>query len=72
MNGKWQNLHVTLGCVQSSGMSSSVMISLWVDQTILMASGVPIPAPRVSPAGPNQWFWGAPVVRAKIRTYVYC
>jgi hypothetical protein len=25
-----------------------------------MASGVPMPAALGSPAGPNQWFWGAP------------
>ena len=31
----------------------SYMISLWQDQTSLMASGVPMPAPRGSPAGPN-------------------
>ena len=35
---------------------------LWQDQTILMASMVPIPAALGSPAGPNQWFCGAPVV----------
>ena len=29
---------------------------LWQDQTRRMASGVPMPAPRGSPAGPNQWF----------------
>ena len=31
-----------------------------------MASGVPIPAPLGSPDGPNQWFYGAPVVLALI------
>ena len=41
------------GCVQSVGTSSSWTISRWQDQTILMASGVPMPAPRGSPAGPN-------------------
>lgn len=38
-----------------------MIISRWHDHTIRMASGVPMPAPRGSPAGPNQWFWGAPV-----------
>lgn len=33
-------------------------------------SGVPMPAPRGSPAGPNQWFWGAPVVRPRMPAYV--
>lgn len=32
----------------------SYIISLWQDQTSFIASGVPIPAPRGSPAGPNQ------------------
>lgn len=31
----------------------SCIISLWQDQTSLIASGVPIPAPLGSPAGPN-------------------
>jgi hypothetical protein len=44
----------------------SLMTSLWHDHTSLIASGVPIPAPRGSPAGPNQWFCGAPVVRARM------
>lgn len=35
-----------------------------------MASFVPIPAPRGSPQGPNQWFWGAPVVLALRPAYV--
>lgn len=35
---------------------------LWVDHTRRMASGVPMPAARGSPAGPNQWFCGAPAV----------
>ena len=30
----------------------------------------PSPAPRGSPLGPNQWFCGAPVVRARMPTYV--
>mmetsp|Transcript_2466 Transcript_2466/g.7398 ORF Transcript_2466/g.7398 Transcript_2466/m.7398 type:complete len:281 (-) Transcript_2466:945-1787(-) len=46
------------------------MISRWHDHTSLMASGVPMPAPRGSPAGPNQWFWGAPVVRPRMPAYV--
>ena len=46
------------------------MISLWQDHTRRMASGVPIPAERGSPAGPNQWFCGAPVVLALIPAYV--
>lgn len=29
---------------------------LWQDQTIRIASIVPMPAARGSPAGPNQWF----------------
>jgi hypothetical protein len=33
-------------------------------------SGVPMPAPRGSPQGPNQWFCGAPVVRPRIPVYV--
>ena len=33
-----------------------------------MASGVPIPAARGSPQGPNQWFWGAAVVLAAAGT----
>ncbi len=45
---------------------TSVMISRWQDQTRRMASGVPMPAERGSPAGPNQWFCGAPVVRARM------
>lgn len=32
----------------------------------IIASGVPMPAARGSPDGPNQWFCGAPVVRARI------
>lgn len=35
-----------------------------------MASGVPIPVPLGSPHGPNQWFYGAPVVLAFIPAYV--
>ena len=42
------------------------MISLCVVQTDNIASGVPIPAPLGSPEGPNQWFYGAPVVLALI------
>lgn len=45
---------------------TSEIISRWVDHTSRMASGVPIPAARGSPQGPNQWFCGAPVVRARI------
>mmetsp|Transcript_35616 Transcript_35616/g.79173 ORF Transcript_35616/g.79173 Transcript_35616/m.79173 type:complete len:216 (-) Transcript_35616:1090-1737(-) len=48
----------------------SWIISRWQDHTRRMASGVPIPAPLGSPAGPNQWFWGAPVVRALMPQYV--
>ena len=33
-------------------------------------SGVPMPAPRGSPLGPNQWFCGAPVVRPRMPLYV--
>lgn len=44
----------------------SWMTSLWQLHTSRIASGVPIPAPRGSPAGPNQWFCGAPVVRARM------
>lgn len=32
---------------------TSYMTSLWQDQTSFIASGVPIPAPLGSPAGPN-------------------
>lgn len=49
---------------------TSAMISRWQDQTRRMASGVPMPAARGSPAGPNQWFCGAPVVRARRPAYV--
>jgi len=42
----------------------SLMISLWEVQTRRIASGVPIPAQRGSFEGPNQWFYGAPVVLA--------
>ena len=42
----------------------SLTISLWQVHTNLMASGEPIPAPLGSPPGPNQWFYGAPVVLA--------
>ena len=49
---------------------TSVMISRWHDQTRRIASGVPMPAARGSPAGPNQWFCGAPVVRARMPAYV--
>ena len=55
------------GCVRGP---TSEMISRWQDQTMRMASGVPMPAARGSPAGPNQWFWGAPVVRARMPVYV--
>ena len=33
---------------------TSLMISRWHDHTRRMASGVPMPAARGSPAGPNQ------------------
>mmetsp|Transcript_39987 Transcript_39987/g.78826 ORF Transcript_39987/g.78826 Transcript_39987/m.78826 type:complete len:200 (+) Transcript_39987:1230-1829(+) len=48
----------------------SKMISLWHVQVCRIASRVPMPAARESPAGPNQWFWGAPVVRALSPAYV--
>jgi len=32
----------------------------------MSTSGVPMPAPRGSPEGPNQWFCGAPVVRPRM------
>jgi hypothetical protein len=58
---KWNGLssprlanQVAEGSAQLLGTGPmSYMISLWQDQTSLMASGVPIPAPRGSPAGPN-------------------
>ena len=61
-----RQLHVVLSW--DSGISSfgkanppkSWTTSRWHDQTCRIASGVPIPAPRGSPAGPNQWFCGAP------------
>lgn len=56
--------YVAFGCTHPAGTTLSMMISRWHDHTALMASGVPMPAPRASPAGPNQWFCGAPVVRA--------
>jgi hypothetical protein len=40
---------------------------LWVDHTRRMASGVPMPAARGSPAGPNQWFCGAPAEAEEVR-----
>lgn len=52
--------HDVLSLDASGSGPQSVMTSLWHDHTSLMASGVPMPAPRGSPAGPNQWFWGAP------------
>ncbi len=42
------------------GRSKQVEPCLCVDHTSLIASGVPMPAARGSPAGPNQWFCGAP------------
>jgi hypothetical protein len=42
---------------------TSLMISRWQLHTRRMASGVPMPAPRGSPAGPNQWFCGAPATQ---------
>uniref|UniRef100_A0A0A9CU93 Uncharacterized protein n=1 Tax=Arundo donax TaxID=35708 RepID=A0A0A9CU93_ARUDO len=66
-----QYFYVAEGSAQFLGRGPmSYMISLWQDQTSLMASGVPIPAPLGSPAGPNQWFCGAPVVLARIPAYV--
>ena len=57
------------GCVQFFLLSlSSTMTSRCDDQTNCMASFVPIPPARGSPAGPNQWFCGAPVVRARFPT----
>ena len=51
--------YVGEGSAQSLGTGPiSYMISLWQDQTSLMASGVPIPAPLGSPAGPNLNFTG--------------
>lgn len=42
------------GISQFLGMGPiSYIISLWQDQTSFIASGVPIPAPLGSPAGPN-------------------
>lgn len=47
-------LQVDGGIVQCEGNGPlSYMISLWQDHTSLIASGVPIPAPLGSPAGPN-------------------
>ena len=43
----------------------SMMISRCPLQVRVIASGVPMAAARGSPQGPNQWFWGAPVVRAR-------
>ena len=46
--------HVRAGVDQPGGVGpSSKMISRWQDHTKRMASRVPIPAPRGSPAGPN-------------------
>jgi hypothetical protein len=45
---------------------TSVIISLWWLQVNFIPYGVPIPAPRGSPLGPNQWLFGAPVVLALI------
>lgn len=61
--GKRQIYYEVLS-VRPVGMGpKSWMISLWHDHTMRMASGVPMPAPLGSPAGPNQWFWGAPATR---------
>lgn len=49
----------------------SYMISLWQDQTSLMASGVPIPAPRGSPAGPNLDFYSAMEVLHRHNSCIY-
>jgi hypothetical protein len=40
------------------------MISLWDVQVVKIASLDPIPPALGSPQGPNQWFYGAPVVLA--------
>ena len=58
------------GTFQVEGTWISVIISLCDVHTNLIASGVPIPAPLGSPHGPNQWFYGAPVVLARIPVYV--
>mmetsp|Transcript_12241 Transcript_12241/g.24425 ORF Transcript_12241/g.24425 Transcript_12241/m.24425 type:complete len:221 (-) Transcript_12241:24-686(-) len=63
-------LYVCTGRSHPSGTNRSEMTSRWQLHTIRIASGLPIPAPRGSPAGPNQWFCGAPVVRARIPAYV--
>jgi hypothetical protein len=47
-------------------VSVSWIISLWQVQVERIASGLPIPALLGSPHGPNQWFYGAPVVLARI------
>jgi len=49
---------------------TSLITSLCEDQTLKIASGLPIPAPLGSPQGPNQWFYGAPVVLALFPAYV--
>ena len=54
--------HAARGAVRQKTTAGTLVAHLWQDQTILMASMVPIPAALGSPAGPNQWFWGAPVV----------
>lgn len=48
----------------------SYMISLWQDHTSLMASGVPIPAPLGSPAGPNLYIYQN-IFLATIIKYIY-
>ncbi len=62
--------HVVARVAAAGTGPTSEMISRWHDHTSRMASGVPMPAPRGSPAGPNQWFCGAPVVRARRPAYV--
>lgn len=45
---------VDAGVFHPSGTGpTSYMTSLWQDHTSFIASGVPIPAPLGSPAGPN-------------------
>jgi hypothetical protein len=73
INNQWKVsiIHVGFGMVHPSLIGPiSVTISLWCDHTSLIDSAVPIPAPLGSPAGPNQWFYGAPVVLALKPAYV--
>ena len=60
-----------LGIFQSYEIGpTSWITSRWCDHVNWIAYGVPMPAPRGSPEGPNQWFYGAPVVRARKPAYV--